>query len=224
MRTLFFLSLLAVLHGNPGSAGTLHGTPDTDPGTTPQAVARAQEDPRGGDIIIREMGNLRNKVVADMFCGDGYHTWKLLSAGARVVALDDDPEVIERMQAWKLSQGIDDDRLTVRLTTAGVPGLAPGEVDVALVTREYSTLINPETWIPEMMGGIKSPHLFFLVNYLPGLTDGPPQAQRRDYDTVSDELMLYGVNDIGVGYQQVPGRYILFGASPPDIPEGNHEE
>lgn len=184
---------------------------------TPMAV---QNDPRGGDIIIKEMGMLRDKVVADMFCGDGYYTWKLLSAGARVVAIDDDPEVIERMKAWKASQGIGDDRLIVRLTTPGIPGLAPGEADMALITREYSTLINPETWFPEMQAGLTSPHIFFLVNYLPEPSpDGPPISQRRSYDEVSDELMLNGVYDIGVTFQSLPDRYILFGATPPELPD-----
>lgn len=218
MHILHSLLVLGILHAATCTAGT----PQRAVGPTGDAAmpALAQTDPRGGDVVLKEMGPIRDKVVADLFCGDGYYTWKLLSAGARVVAIDDDPDAIARMEAWKASQGISDDRLQVRLTMPGNPGLMPEEVDMALITREYSTLIDRQHWISDMLAGIKSPRLFFLVNYLPVPSeDGPPMSQRMDFELVSDELFNNGIGDIGVGYQQLPGRYILFGAQLPDSPE-----
>lgn len=180
----------------------------------PQAAAT--DDPRMGDSLIAAMGLLRGQVVADMFAGDGYYTWKLLSAGARVLAIDDNPEAIAKLQAWKASQGIGDDRLLIRQTEPGVPGLLEGEADLALITREFSTLVDRGTWIKQLMAGIKMPHTFYLVNYMPQQTpDGPPMSQRMDFDSVSDELLSYGVDDIGILYKTMPGRYILFGSKPP---------
>ncbi|MBK7286630.1 MAG: DUF1698 domain-containing protein [Flavobacteriales bacterium] len=81
------------------------------------------------------MGPLQGKVVADMFAGDGYYTWKLLGAGARVLAIDDNPANIAALEARKKAEGIGDERLLVRLTPPGVTGLIPNEVDLALIIR-----------------------------------------------------------------------------------------
>lgn len=224
MRLFLPLFVLACIQGIGCNAGST--TPETPPAMATAAGPLApvsfdpQDDPRGGDIVMREMGPLNGKVVADMFAGDGYYTWKLLSAGARVLAIDDDPAAIERLQAWKASQGIGDDRLLIRLTTPGVPGLLPDEADIALITREYSTLGDRQSWITQLMAGIKSPHLFYLVNYLPGQSpDGPPLSQRMDYNQVSEELTLFGADDVGISYKKLPYRYILFASKPPLMPE-----
>lgn len=190
-------------------------------GTEASSPANPAEQPETGaaaDSLIALMGPLQGKVVADMFAGNGYYTWKLLAAGARVLALDDDPGAIARLQAWKASQGIGDDRLLIRQTTPGNPGLMADEADLALVTREFSTLPDREAWVNQLMAGIKSPHTFYLVNYFPVQTvDGPPLAQRMGYNAVSDELTNMGVQDIGIYYKKLPNRWVIFGSNPPVV-------
>ena len=177
-------------------------------------------DPRAGDSLLTVMGPLEGKVVADMFAGDGYYTWKLLSAGARVLALDDNPANIAALQARKKSEGIGDDQLLIRLTTPGVTGLLPNEVDLALITREYSTLGDRAAWFAQLMNNVKAPHTFFMVNYLPQQSPGgPPLSQRMDYNRVSDEVSGFGYDDVGVMYKKMPYRFILFGSVPPLTPE-----
>lgn len=219
MRMILPILLMAALQGAGCNEAATTNTATTTPPATAAAIAPQAEmpnDPRMGDSLIAVMGPLEGRVVADMFAGDGYYTWKLLAAGARVLAIEEDPEAIAKLQAWKAGQGIGDDRLLIRQTTPGVPGLLPGEADLALITREYSTLENRQAWISELMAGIKMPHTFFLVNYMPQQTpDGPPLSQRMDYDSVSDELTAFGVDDIGILYKTLPGRYILFGSRPP---------
>lgn len=177
-------------------------------------------DPKAGDSLLKVMGPLEGKVVADMFAGDGYYTWKLLGAGARVLAIDDDPAHIAALEARKKSEGIEDDRLLIRETTPGVTGLMPNEVDLALITREYSTLGDRAAWFAQLLAGVKDPHTFYMVNYLPQQSPGgPPLSQRMNYERVADELMEFGYDDVGIMYKTIPYRYILFGSVPPLTPE-----
>ena len=127
-------------------------------GGTPAPVDPAQgtaqngsDDWSSGDSLLTVMGPLQGKVVADMFAGDGYYTWKLLGAGARVLAIDDNPANIAALEARKKAEGIGDERLLVRLTTPGVTGLIPNEVDLALITREYSQLGDRQAWFAQLM-------------------------------------------------------------------------
>ncbi len=204
-----------------------------DPAPTPTDATALTEapikqfdvnDPRAGDSLLTVMGPLAGKVVADLFAGDGYYTWKLLGAGARVLALDDDPANIAALEARKKSEGIGDDQLLIRGTTPGVTGLMPNEVDYALITREYSTLGDRKAWFAQLMNDVKAPHTFFMVNYLPQQSPGgPPLSQRMDYSRVADEVTEFGYDDVGVMYKKMPYRYILFGSVPPLTPESEGE-
>lgn len=200
--------------GNTQAPTSQVGTPPAAQDSTATTTAQT-DDWRAGDSLMAILGPLQGKVVADMFAGDGYYTWKLLNAGARVLALDDNPDNIAALEARKKSAGIGDDRLLIRLTQPGVPGLLPDEVDLALITREYSQLGNRPAWFAQLMKGVRAPRTFFLVNFLPAQSPvGPPLSQRMQYNTVMDELTAFGYWDTGVFYKSLPYRYVLFGAVP----------
>jgi hypothetical protein len=200
-------------HGNAPTKNT-----STADSTTAPGPATASEAERyGADSLLSVMGPLQGKVVADMFAGDGYYTWKLLDAGARVLAIDDDPDKVAALEARKKKEGIGDDRLLVRLTPPGVPGLMPNEADIALITREFAALGDRKAWIGQLEAGVRSPHLMVLVGYVPFQTPyGSPLSQRMSYNTVSDELTSYGFGDISIFYKKMRYRYIIMAAAPPE--------
>ncbi len=183
-----------------------------------QSTVGEAGDWRSGDSLLTVMGDLNGKVVADMFDADGYYAWKLMGAGARVLVIDDNPANIAAIEARKKAEGIGDDRLLIRSTRPGSTGLMPNEVDLALITREYSQLGDRPAWFAQLMTGLRAPQTFFLVNYFPEQTpEGPPLSQRMAFNTVADEVTEFGFGDVGILYKKMPYRYILFGAVvPPD--------
>ncbi|MCC6840112.1 MAG: hypothetical protein IT230_08130 [Flavobacteriales bacterium] len=183
------------------------------PADTPPAVPRAA----GSDSLLATMGPLQGKVVA-VFYGD-QTTWDLLGAGARVLAVVDNTGQAASMEARKQKEGYGDDRLIIRRVAPGAVGLLPNEADMALITREFSTLGNRPEWFRQLMAGTKAPHLFYLVNYFPTPTpSGPPMAQRMDFNRVADEVTQFGFGDVGIYYKKLPDRFILFGAVPAAMP------
>ena len=217
MRQFLPLCLLSSLF--LGSCTDANFPEQSDPAKAQDTVRSAVDQGnewRSGDSLLTVMGPLQGKVVADMFAGDGYYTWKLLGAGARVLAIDDNPANIAALEARKKTDGIGDDRLIIRLTSQGATGLMPEEVDLALVTREYSTLGDRPAWFAQLMAGVRAPRTVYLVNFLPQQTPvGPPLSQRMGYNTVSNELSEFGYLDVGVLYKKMPYRYILFASIPP---------
>lgn len=170
------------------------------------------------------MGPLEGRVVAEFYAEEEQHTWALLGAGARVLAIVDNPARAEALNARKMRDGIGDDRLLVRPVAPGAVGLLPNEADLALITREFSTLGNRQAWFGQLMAGLKPPHLFYLVNYLPlPSPEGPPMEQRTDFNRVADEVGQYGFQDVGIYYRKIPYRFILFGAVPLGTAGGANE-
>ena len=206
--------LLAGCKGNDPTQQTGAPAPAAQGTAAPAATVENQQ---AMDSLLTVLGPLQGKTVADMFAGGGFYTWGMLKAGARVLAIDDNPANIAALEARKKSEGIGDDRLLIRQTTPGSPGLLKDEVDMALITREYSTLGDRPAWFAQLMAGIRSPHLFYLVNFIPGQTAaGPPLSQRMGYNTVSNEVNEFGFGDVGIFYKKMQYRYILFGSVPPE--------
>jgi predicted methyltransferase len=119
------------------TTGTTAANTSSTPGCPP---ARTPDDWHTVDSLFIAMGGVNGKTVADLFVGDGYYTMKLLEAGAKVIAMDDDPRNIEALEAKKKEMGICDERLVIRTSTPGAPNLSLNEVDVALCTRQLLSI------------------------------------------------------------------------------------
>lgn len=223
MRYLLPISFaaLAALSINGCKESTAPAATAAATDATPAAPPAPAVEPGVADSLLKVLGPLDGKVVADFYAGDGSYAWLLLNAGARVLAIEDDPAKAAALEARKKSEGIGNDRLLVRLVPPGTVGLLPNEADMALITREYSTLGDRPAWFAQLMAGVKPPHLFYLVNFFPGQSPaGPPLSQRMDYNLVADEVSSFGYGDVGVFYKKLPYRYILFGNVPPPQPPG----
>ena len=191
-----------------GSTSSASGTAATaTPGCPP---ARTPDDWHTVDSLIVAMGGVNGKTVADLFVGDGYYTMKLLEAGAKVIASDDDPRNIEALEAKKKELGICDERLIIRSSTPGAPNLALNEVDVALCTRQLMGIPDPIGYFTKVRSSIRFPSSLFIVNFLPEQTPvGPPLDQRVPEDRVMDAMEPCGFTDIGSYSKKLPYRYMV---------------
>lgn len=54
------------------------------------------------DRVIPHLADLRDRLVLDVGCGNGYHCWRMLGAGARrVIGIDPSPRFVYQFQAMK---------------------------------------------------------------------------------------------------------------------------
>ena len=191
-----------------GSASSANGAGTTStPGCPP---ARTPDDWHTVDSLFVAMGGVNGKTVADLFVGDGYYTMKLLEAGAKVIAMDDDPRNIEALQAKKAEMGICDERLVIRNGTAGAPNLSVNEVDIALCTRQLLSIPDAVGYFTKVRSCIRYPSNLFVVQFLPEQTPvGPPLDQRLPEDRVMDAMEPCGFTDIGSYSKKMPYRYMV---------------
>lgn len=187
-------------------------TPSTGTPGQPAAPANATADDwHNTDTLFTIMGGVQGKVVADLFAGDGYYTWKLIDAGARVIAIDDDAGSIAALEQEKKARGIGDDRLLLRVTPAGTPGLLANEADMALCTRPYLTINDRQAFFTQVRQGLKPPRRVFIVDFLAEQTPvGPPMDQRAGQEMVMGEMSTFGFTDIGAYSKTLPYRFVLF--------------
>lgn len=208
--TLPAFALLLLACGGSSEHPSTTVTPAGGTSTTPVAQAQA-DDWHATDTLFRIMGGVSGKVVADLFAGDGYYTWKLVEAGAHVIAIDDDPAAIAAIEQEKRKRGIGDDRLLLRVTAAGNPGLLPNEADLVLCTRPYATINDRPTYFTQVRNGLKPPRRLYIVDFLAEQTPiGPPMDQRVDPEMVMTEMGTFGFTDVGVYSKTLPYRFVLF--------------
>lgn len=194
-------------NGSTSSTGTTGASAASVPGCPP---ARTPDDWHTVDSLFLAMGGVNGKTVADLFVGDGYYTMKLLEAGAKVIAMDDDPRNIEALQAKKEEMGICDERLVIRASQPGSPNLALNEVDVALCTRQLMSIPDPIGYFTKVRSSIRFPSSLFIVNFLPEQTPvGPPLDERVPEDRVMDAMEPCGFTDIGSYSKKLPYRYMV---------------
>ncbi len=199
-------------HGDGTSVNSGNSTSTPPPSRTP-------DDWHATDSLFKVMGGVNGKIVADLFVGDGYYTRKLLEAGARVIAMDDDPRNVEALSKWKTEAGIGDDRLLIRSSTPGAPNLNLAEVDMALCTRSFISIPDRSSYFMKVKASIKPPCMLFIVDFLPEQTpEGPPMDQRVSDEQVMDAMEPVGFTDIGGYTRKLPYRFVVQAM---DFVEGN---
>jgi hypothetical protein len=198
--------------------GLVACTTPTPPTAAPAPVASTPSNPAPSgapewlatDTLFAVMGGVKDLTVADLFAGDGTYTLRLLDAGARVIAIDTDAAALEALAAQARQRGFGPDRLTTRVTTPGVPGITPGEVDRALCTRTFLTIQDRIPFFTAVKAGLRPKGQLIIVDFLPEQTPmGPPVDLRVTVEQVMDELEPCGFTDIGGYSKKIPYRFII---------------
>jgi cyclopropane fatty-acyl-phospholipid synthase-like methyltransferase len=170
------------------------------------------------DVVLGMMNNdLSGMTVADLFAGDGYFTFRLIQAGAKVIAIDNDPANIAKLEARKKELGLTDDQLIVRGAAVGDPGLAPDEADVALLVHHYVGIANKPDFFKRMRQGLRFPRALMLIDWQKQPTPmGPPEHERLDQNLIMDQILEMGYSEVGAHSDKLPYQVVFFATDPMD--------
>lgn len=92
----------------------------------------AADSPYPLEYAFYLLGDVRGKVVLDLGCGTGENLIPLVRRGARVVAIDISPELVELARRRLQSYGIASDAVTLQAGSAYETGLPDESVDTVL--------------------------------------------------------------------------------------------
>ena len=127
-----------------------------------EALVQQYEDPdrvdwQNPDLVIDKLGDLSNKVIADIGAGSGYFTFRLINRAGKVLAIDIEEQFLEFIEERK--SGLNEDigrKVETRLVSPDDPSLEEGEVDIVLLVNTYLN-IDPRTpYLKKIRKGIKT--------------------------------------------------------------------
>ena len=205
------------------SCGAEEPVADTDTPRTPAAPAPAagpsRDEWQRPQELLNVMGaHLVGNTVADLFADDGYFTFKLLDAGANVIAVVDSEAKAIAIRQEKDRQGIPDTRLQVRVSGPDEPGLGMAEADVALLAHSYLKIPDRASYFEKLRAGLREPRTLYILDWQYRLTPiGPPIEQRIRMEDVMDEMGIYGFAGVGALGNKIP-YHVIYMAS--DAPPG----
>lgn len=162
------------------------------------------------DLILDLLGDMHDKVVADIGAGTGFFTFRLLQHAKKVIAVDIDKAPLDRMAqlAQKLDTSISN-KLVIKLTKPSDPQLDPHSVDIVLLSNTYMYIHNRVNYLKTLRAYLKKDARVLIIDYKKkSLPFGPPIEERVNLDTVEKELLEAGYNiqksdDVTLDYQYI---------------------
>lgn len=118
------------------------------------------------EVVLQAMGLEDGDVVADLGAGTGFFTRRMARAVApsgKVYANDIQPEMLERLKASAVQEGIDN--IVTVLGTETDPGLARGTFDWILLVDVYHEFQQPEPMLAKIREALKPGGRVALVEY-----------------------------------------------------------
>ena len=146
------------------------------------------QDPR---LVLTELGDLTDKVVADIGSGTGYFTFQLAGAAQKVIAIDIEQRFLDYIEDRKieLSNRSLANKIETRLTSPDNPSIGPGEVDNVLMVNTFSYIENRDNYLRKIREGMKPTGMVVIVDYKPGVMPiGPANDLKVSMDQVIKEL------------------------------------
>lgn len=207
-----------------------HGDSPDETAPTQVAIGEGDEDDIYGsasrrnwqkpNFIIRRLGNLEGKTVADIGAGPyGYFTFRIVSKtkAEKVIAIDIDQRVTEYIDSMKmllLSPELQQ-RVETRLVPPDDPQLAPGEADVVIMVNTYTYIADRVQYLRNLRNDIAEGGNIFIIDFKKRrLPLGPPAPDKlADYE-VENDLIEAGYANVLVDDQSLIYQYLISATNP----------
>lgn len=160
--------------------------------------------------VVQYLGELQGMTIMEIGAGTGYFSFRLVDAGAKIIAADVD----ERFQAYiknkRDSLAISDKQLALRQVPYDDPKLEEEEVDMVLVVNTYHHIEAREKYFKNVLKGLKDGGRLVVIDFFKKDTPvGPPVEMKLSSDEVKSELSIAGFNSFEINEELLPYQYIV---------------
>ena len=116
--------------------------------------------------VIRLLGDLKGKTVADIGAGYGYFSFQFLPSAGKVIAIDIDKNALAQVDSLgqSLREGLRQ-KLETRLVGFNSPELADEEVDIVFMSNTYAYIENKVEYLQTVFKGMKSKGRLYIVDF-----------------------------------------------------------
>ena len=162
-------------------------------------------------LVINSLGDISDKVVADIGAGTGYFSLRFLPFAKRVIAIDIDPRMTSFMQSAKNDITADFSKnLDVRLAEPDDPKLKRHEADIIFLSNTYVYINDRVNYFNRLLDNLKPNGKLIIVDFkkkrIP-VHENP--EERLPLHIVEQELLDAGYDVVKTDDQSLPYQYII---------------
>ena len=162
--------------------------------------------------VIEAMGDIREKVIADIGAGEGFFTKRLVPYADRVIAVDVRPEAIaylDTLKMFELPKNLQP-RLEARLGKYDDPLLEPSEVDIILIVNTFMLIDNKVAYLKKLYPTLRSDGRIVIVDLKKKQTQtGAEKEDRLALGTLEDMLKTAGFHVVSSDDTTLEYQYIV---------------
>lgn len=226
MRLLPIICLFIIACSNPDQATTTDKANEMEENMVDSSLSINKEednidDERSNwqkpDYIIKSLGNLEGKTIADIGSGPlGYFVFKLLGQTdvSKVIAIDIDKEAIGMLNVLKNALSTDkSERLDVRLAEANNPKLDKEETDIILIVNTIAYFPDRLNYLKNLKESLKPGGQLIIIDFkmkrIPDYVEAPPYNSRTYLNIIEEELYAAGYNNITTNDTSLEYQYLI---------------
>jgi SAM-dependent methyltransferase len=166
------------------------------------------------DLIMNLLGDVSNKVIADIGAGSGFFSLRMTPRAKKVIAIDIDASFVQYLDSIRNVELPPSERnkLETRLAEPNNPHLKPNEVDLVLIVNTYMYLGNRVQYLKNLKNGIRPGGRVIIVDFKKKRTTiGPASSIRVPQNEVEDELDKAGYTLLESDDTSLDYQYIVVG-------------
>ena len=172
--------------------------------------SKERDDYQKPDQVLKLLGELTNKKVMEIGAGTGYFSFRLVEAGARVIAADVDERFLAYMKEKKDSLQLSNAQLELRQVPYDSPQLLEGEVDMVLVVNTYHHIDKRSEYFNKVLDGLNDEGVLVIIDFFKkDIPIGPPVKMKFSEQEVQKELKKAGFNRFVTDSELLEYQYII---------------
>jgi ubiquinone/menaquinone biosynthesis C-methylase UbiE len=161
------------------------------------------------DHVIELMAIRPGMTVVDLGAGTGFFEPPLAGAvgtEGKVLALDVEPNMVERLQARAVEEGLP--QVEARLVAADDPGPAPASVDRILIVNTWHHIDDRGSYSAKLRAALRPGGAIYVVDFEKSSGKGPPAEHKLDPRQVMAELAAGGLDALQID-EELAEQYVV---------------
>ncbi|MBT8190594.1 MAG: class I SAM-dependent methyltransferase [Bacteroidia bacterium] len=195
-------------HGHEGANKHMHKSSFED--LVKRFESKERDEYQQPGKVLDHLCEINEKKIMEIGAGTGYFSFRLVEAGAKVIAADVDEKFQAFMKNKKDSLNIKDDKLELRKVPYDSSTLDNGEVDMVLVVNTYHHIEKRPYYFAEVFDGLKEDGKLVIIDFFKkDVPVGPPVEMKLSEDEVQAELKRAGFKRFEINSDLLDYQYII---------------
>lgn len=162
------------------------------------------------ETVIDFLGEIEGKTIVDVGSGSGYFSFRLVKAGAKVIAADIDTVFLNIIKEKQNSWQIDKERLKTVWLSEDKLNIEDNSADIIFLVNVYHHISDRVNYFAHANEKLKENGKIVLIDfYKKNLPIGPPKHHKISRETVEKELIDAGYNNLDVNTELLEYQYII---------------